>query len=64
MKAKETILIGDSIYDFQGAMACGISFLGVTYGFGFHADVKDEDIDMCCAPQEILKALGELHLCG
>lgn len=29
------ILIGDSIYDYTGALEAGIDFLGVLYGFGF-----------------------------
>lgn len=31
----ETVLIGDSLYDAVGAKEAGISFIGVTYGFGF-----------------------------
>ena len=31
----ETILIGDSIYDAKGAKEAKVSFLAVTYGFGF-----------------------------
>lgn len=30
-----TVLVGDSVYDQDGAQCAGISFLGVTYGFGF-----------------------------
>ena len=33
--AGKTILVGDSIYDYDGAMEAGIDFLGVLYGFGF-----------------------------
>ena len=29
-------MVGDSIYDFEGAMAVGVDFIGVLYGFGFH----------------------------
>lgn len=29
------LLIGDSIYDYDGAKEAGVDFLGVTYGFGF-----------------------------
>lgn len=31
----ESVLVGDSIYDANGAKACGIDFIGVSYGFGF-----------------------------
>lgn len=32
---KETILVGDSAYDADGARKAGVAFLAVTYGFGF-----------------------------
>jgi len=32
---ENTILIGDSKYDAEGAEQAGIDFIGVTYGFGF-----------------------------
>ena len=35
-----TVLIGDSVHDAAGAQNAGISFIGVTYGFGFKS--KDE----------------------
>lgn len=35
-----TVLIGDSVHDATGAQNAGISFIGVTYGFGFKS--KDE----------------------
>lgn len=31
----ESVLVGDSSYDAEGAKEAGISFIGVTYGFGF-----------------------------
>lgn len=31
----ETILVGDSFFDAEGAAEAGIAFLAVTYGFGF-----------------------------
>ena len=34
------VLIGDSQYDAEGAEKAGVSFIGVTYGFGF-SDAKD-----------------------
>ena len=33
--ASETILIGDSINDWNGARTAKVGFIGVTYGFGF-----------------------------
>ncbi len=32
---KETVLVGDSAFDAQGAQEAGVAFLAVTYGFGF-----------------------------
>lgn len=32
---EQTILVGDTLQDSVSAKECGISFLGVTYGFGF-----------------------------
>ncbi|MCM1103060.1 MAG: HAD hydrolase-like protein [Clostridium sp.] len=32
---KQAVMIGDSDHDAAGAQAIGLSFLGVTYGFGF-----------------------------
>ena len=31
----QTVLIGDSQFDLNGANQAGIDFIGVTYGFGF-----------------------------
>lgn len=36
---KKTILVGDSINDYNGASQAGVDFLGVTYGFGFRYGV-------------------------
>ena len=33
--AKKAVLVGDSPYDYEGAIAAGIDFIGVLYGFGF-----------------------------
>ena len=32
---KKAVLVGDSFYDYEGAIATGIDFIGVLYGFGF-----------------------------
>ncbi len=31
----EAVLVGDTVFDAEGAKAVGVSFLAVTYGFGF-----------------------------
>lgn len=35
LKAKNAVMVGDTIYDALGAEKCGIDFIGVKYGFGF-----------------------------
>ncbi len=32
---RETLMVGDSLFDAQGAEEAGVDFLAVTYGFGF-----------------------------
>ena len=39
--SKNAVLVGDSQYDYDGAAAAGIDFIGVLYGFG----LKDDDHD-------------------
>lgn len=59
----ETTLVGDSIHDLNGARQSGISFVGVTYGFGFHekADVihagGTRAADTCRELQHLLSAV-------
>lgn len=33
----QSVLIGDTLHDANGANACGIDFIGVTFGFGFRS---------------------------
>lgn len=46
----ETVLIGDSFYDAEGAAAAGVDFIAVTYGFGFRtrADAEKYPTVGCC----------------
>ena len=59
--AEETVLVGDSIHDMEGAEACGISFLGVTYGFGFSEQAEKGKFQMCSTPAEIVEKLEVLY---
>lgn len=43
---KDSILIGDSEYDFLGAKEAGIDFLAVTYGFGFKESIQRDEIKL------------------
>lgn len=40
-KLSETVMVGDTISDALAARACGVDFIGVTYGMGFK---KPEDV--------------------
>ena len=54
---EEVVLIGDTEHDAIGANKAGVSFLGVTYGFGFKSDADvNEFNNIGCAntPKEIL----------
>lgn len=44
---QETLMVGDSMYDFQGAIECGISFIPVLYGFGFRNSFQAEGVLFC-----------------
>ena len=61
VNSEETVLVGDSIHDLNGARACGVYFLGATYGFGFAEDAGEEGLTMCRTPWEVLRALAELN---
>ena len=52
VKSEETCMVGDSIYDFHGAQKCGVSFIGVSYGFGFRNGEKYPFL-LCSSPAEI-----------
>lgn len=43
---KDVLMIGDTIFDANGASNVGIDFLGVTYGFGFKDDQYFKDNSM------------------
>ena len=34
------VMIGDSEYDYQGALAAGVDFVGVFYGFGLNKEIE------------------------
>ena len=49
------VMVGDSDNDAGGAKGAGISFIGVTYGFGFHDDsvYKFENVGIAGCPEDI-----------
>ncbi|MCR4688962.1 MAG: HAD hydrolase-like protein [Saccharofermentans sp.] len=58
---KKILMVGDSSHDAGGALKAGVSFAGVTYGFGFGKfggeDPKDYKIDYLCDTPAELTAL-------
>lgn len=53
----ETLLVGDSIHDWEGACAAGVDFIGVTYGFGFSPSGVYPDFTVCHSPKELLSKI-------
>lgn len=55
---KESVMIGDTHYDIEGAKETGIASLGVTYGYGKREELEtagaDEIVDK---PEEILQVM-------
>ena len=55
LKKEDCVLIGDTLYDGQGAMECGIDFIGVTYGFGDYDElIKYSPLTILETPCDIL----------
>lgn len=52
------IMVGDSEYDYVGASAAGIGFVGVLYGFGFDRNVK-YNFPVVNNPLEILEIVEQ-----
>lgn len=51
---EDTVLVGDSEYDAEGAEMAKVDFLAVTYGFGF------KDIDSCSKKFKVACSAGEI----
>lgn len=52
VSAEQSLMVGDSIHDQNGAKSCGVDFLGVTYGFGFRPGER-QDFPTVDSPVEI-----------
>lgn len=53
MQAEEVVMIGDSLYDFEGAQVAGVEFIGVLYGF-FFKEGQEYPFKTALRPEEIL----------
>lgn len=51
------VLIGDSLYDAEGASEAGVSFIGALYGFGLNKDMTYNSIGNVDKFQDILNLL-------
>lgn len=52
--SKNAVLVGDSVYDKNGAEIAGVDFLGVTYGFGIKkGDKTNSRFDTVDSPVEL-----------
>lgn len=49
---EESLMVGDSIHDLQGAQSCCVPFLGVSYGFGF-VPGQEYGVRMVHTPSEV-----------
>lgn len=54
-RKENAVLIGDSIYDAEGAKEAGVNFIGVLYGFGLKG--KHEDYEMVLNVPELVEIL-------
>lgn len=51
------LMVGDSVYDFEGAVEAGVEFIGVLYGFGFKSEntkIYSSEVKFVREPRELL----------
>ena len=41
LPAESAVMVGDRFYDAEGAAACGLAFIGVTYGYGSRQELEE-----------------------
>jgi len=52
----KTVMIGDSPYDYEGALEANVDFIGVTYGFGFEVEkIAEFEFSVANSPKNILE---------
>lgn len=58
LSLEETVMVGDRSYDMAGAHACGVSAIGVTYGFGSEKELHKAGAEVLAAsPKELLRVI-------
>lgn len=56
---EKTVMIGDTYFDTKGAVACGVDFIGVEYGYGTVEDMKKEGARLFAkTPADVLTLLN------
>ena len=56
-KNEEVIMIGDRLYDIEGAKACGIASIGVLYGYGTREELEGAGADQIAETVADLKEM-------
>lgn len=51
----KAVMIGDSEYDYKGAIEANVDFLGVLYGFGFSKGSQSYPFETISSPKELLE---------
>lgn len=54
---KETVMVGDTVYDIEGARHHGMSSVAVAYGYGERADIEAAEPDRICESVEELRRI-------
>lgn len=57
MTAENTVMVGDRRYDIEGAHACGLSAIGVLYGYGDRVEMETAGAEQIVASVEELAGL-------
>ncbi len=60
-EAKESVMIGDTVYDVEGAVGNDVSFIGVLYGYGLRKEMEEAGARTFAANTREMRAelLGE-----
>lgn len=60
--SENVVMVGDSIYDYDGAKESNIDFLGVLYGFGFNKTDKYPFLTSSTTKEIIKKLMGDFDV--
>lgn len=60
LKPEETVMVGDRKHDAAGAAACGVDFIGVSWGYGSEEELRAAGAEKIARSVEELDALLQL----